>query len=959
MSDSVIPKGQNPTRPSEPTVVYTIDLQGPTPVVAEGADVKAVTGSIREGVGSNLANAAKLVGDERVGNFAVASAVAYAAAKALTRDKVSDLDAQAVDGEEIDANGSVPDEGVITEPVRPSFTYSEVGKIVSSGKYEDKTGTGDIQARFTDLFRDIFEKDGEYAFYFDKYGNLLLQVEFPQNLKENRANIRLLRDEMTGKMGALSSAKKKDKEKLRKEITQLTKALSDLKAKNKAETQEWHNQNRLACQVDGETVIPKNYDDLGYPFVHTTILSEEEYDENPGLTIKEVVLKRLEENVSSNKTHPIYFNGEQRNLYDAIIEIATAYDVPRAIALGIPANESMFRKKAESEADAKGIYQFTKDGFEQAKRYAQGHPEFGRKLRSESIGNYNDSWPNRFVSAELFCAYYRSIKDSLKDNISSLEERIKKLDPSLPSGTFGDLVAMTAYNAGPGRTKRCLARFTALSDEQIKQIVGEPPYGVDVWIGLIAYSFGMKMNGESTGVGADVFMYSQKAIAMGSIIRDEENMLEVLNRDKPGFSTELKPDASENNGSADEHKDNQSSGKRNWLRTAFGLLAVTSAATAGASIAAKRQSAQGGLTRRDVLKGLVAVGAAASLPFGSGKATGKDKQELGADVDAQIPETGDEVGAEYVYNQTLVQGSKKLDAVYADLRRRIKDRETGGIMSYTPDESDDLRRYLMPQQTALLRGRFKDMLGDSLESEFERMTTAQIRRKVRGNPNGDNMLRQAQEKQGRYIAEQVDRGEVIRLSENDSKKPYFCEQVGSSSGSGNNPENMLAGKEMEKIMGTLVTLVNHQIDIFNGDKVAYGITDKNFPALPRISAIRVTGALRTPQQSLNYLQRGLPATLDLSSHWAGRAIDLASKKSANGNMVRLADDLVDPTTGIQFRAGEKLPNGGYGKRTREIYSHMIGRALFAMEIPLKTDGIVLQPLWEQGQRNWHLTWDSI
>ncbi|MFA5792673.1 MAG: transglycosylase SLT domain-containing protein [Candidatus Gracilibacteria bacterium] len=938
MSDSIAPEEKNP-------VEAPVDLAGNLRSKVEATASDLILGGVAGDV------------------FAV-SAVVSATMKRIipddTADKEGDVDVPAG----VDVVNDQEEDTESKEPVRSAPVYSEVGAIISRGKYTHELETGGIQSRFIELFRKIFETKGDYAFYFDKYGELLLQVEFSQKLKDNRAKAKLLAGEILQNRRLLSRLKgKRERSALNSKITELERKLRALRLGNERETQDWHNKNRQRCHKDGEIVIPENYKDLGYPFVATTGPSDKEADENPGLTIDEIVLNRLDEMVSSGSKKPIYFDGKEKRLYDAIVEIATAYDVPRAIVLGIPANESMFRKEAESEAEAKGIYQITNSAFIDGKKYIAAHPGFGKNLRNGLIGTYEESWPNRFVSTELFCAYYRSIKEGLKNPILELEERIKKLDPSLPSGTFDDLVTITAYNAGADRMKKCLARFIALSDEDIKKLIGEPQYGADVCIGLVAYSFGMQINKKlSTGVGADVFMYVQKAIAMGLIIRDEETIVEGFNRDKSGFVAEPKADEVKENGPVEDDAPD----RRGLFRKLTGLLTTVATVMAGADVALRRKhmyetgpdvdhTAQA-LSRRDLLRGLLAVGAMASLPFSSGASSSEPETE----TKTKNHESGDAVDAKYIYEQTLEQGRIKLDLIYADLKKRIKSRESGGIMDYTPNEIDDLRRYLMPQQTALLRGRFKDMLGEELEAKFERMTTSQIDREVRKNPDGNNMLSLAQEKQKGYMADQIKKGEVIRLSADDPKKPYFCEQIGKSAGLENNPDNMFISKEMEKIMGTLVMLVNHQIDIFNGDKTAYGIMDKNFPDLPNISAIRVTGALRTPLQSLGFL-RGkspLPATLDLSSHWVAHAIDMGSKKSANGNMVRLANDLVDPLSGLQVKAGEKLSNGGYGKRIREMYSHMIGRALFAMEDPLKADGVVLQPLWEQKQGNWHLAWNA-
>ena len=129
--------------------------------------------------------------------------------------------------------------------------------------------------------------------------------------------------------------------------------------------------------------------------------------------------------------------------------------------------------------------------------------------------------------------------------------------------------------------------------------------------------------------------------------------------------------------------------------------------------------------------------------------------------------------------------------------------------------------------------------------------------------------------------------------------------------------------------------------------------------VPPISAIKISGAFRPMMQfyELNLRYPGR-TTRSLSAHLIGHALDigaLAPQGIPDAAVVRFQGALRDRSGVEHIPAGGYLRTSGFGAQTRGLISRMIGRALMAMEVPLKAHmQLTLCPLWEQTQTNWHV-----
>ncbi len=799
--------------------------------------------------------------------------------------------------------------------------YGPVGEIVSTTVFAGEQHTGEVLDGYVDLYRGVFSHDRGTVTYFDARGNKLKEAVLPDNWYTKMSE---------------------------------------------AEKQEWYNRHRQETRVP-KKVLPAELDDLGYPFIATASVYGMDKREDVD-TPFELLDDRLKDEVEDPSKR--YFQGRKITLRQAIIEIATAYDVPRAVAFGIGANESAFDREAESDAGAKGLFQLTPRGYEEARQYAAQHPELSASIRHGKLLQFEQrfhgtrEWKNRFVSIEMSCAYYRFLQENLEPNFEQLEERLRKIDPTLLVGTFDTIGTITAYNAGPPRIKQCIQRFIKLSDEELTKKIGEPPYGVDVWMAVLAHSFGATLLGPDgkpilhksgkkkgkpvkTRIGPHVLAYAPKSLALGSLIMDEENHLSNLERERE----EWEMPEEENPPSEETVKRAPGESRRGLLKAVAGLTGI--GAVAGGAFLGVQAVQERPISRRTALKGAAAT-AAVVLPFGKLGSFNRGTPKSGEEPSAPPGEP-----ARYYlhekYDANLIREAKaNLDATYKDLVRRgkRKKRKKKGEYDWTPTEMDRIRQYTTPRQIQELRQDYEAVFGEDWVGRFSASVGKPLAKRR-------SIYEEGQRLQDDYIKDKLKTGDWVLMQEDNAGNPYFCEQVGHIGGTGNDKESLYMHKEFVPLLGTLIELVNHQIDLFNQTPAAYGQADPDFPFIPHVNAVKISGALRSVLQTYHMLEQGHGGvTRNLSNHWIGQAIDLGSFRTPNSHMVTFAEPFYgkrNPPLGApELAANSKLPSQGFGKRTREILSKMFGRALLALEEPLKEKGIKLMPLWEGGQLNWHV-----
>lgn len=803
----------------------------------------------------------------------------------------------------------------------PEWKHNPVGEIVSETVFHSERSTGGIQDDFVDMFKDVFEAPMGTFYYFNARGEVLLTETESEPLRRMREEIESLQAEA---------------EKPKADVGKLQRQINALVAERKALIQPWHNANRV--RAGGPAVTPDDYKAWGYPFVSTPTIKSTRL-ESGAESLIQVVTERLRQPISSGSTRPEYFGGKSQTLYDAITEIAKAYDIPRAIVLGIGANESGYNRFAQSEADARGIFQIKDKAFVDAMAYVKKHPKVGSALRSGPIvGSFNeDTLDNRLVSAELCCAYYVQTQEWLKKDVAALEDRLRAIDPSFPSGSLLTIATINGYNAGAGNMKLCVKRFASLSDGEIRDRLGEPPYGADAWLGVIALSYGVADSEGKIAIGPDVFMYPQKILAMGSLIMAEENYLSGSDRVREQSMMPSPPELP----SLPELP------SRRTFWESFTKATGIAAAIAGfASVADtthdRRSRPEGGaMTRRDALK----LGAAS---FGLASPFARKGREW---LDAEPVERKKDAVEAFPADSVESDAARTLDALDIELRRRAADGQSG----WTPDEKTEMYLFHAPENRALLLPKFEEMLGKDLIARLDRGGSTAEKKKL---------FAEALPRQQAYVDREVAAGNIVPVKADDPANPFFCEQVGMAGGIGNNPEALFMRREFLTVTRAVITIINRQLDAFNENPVTYGIRDPNFPVLPHVSALKISGMLRPTTVSGELMSAGKGGATTKSGitpHWLGSAIDIGSYATSGGHMARLDGDLLDAKNGtVMVPAGGMLPNQGFGTRTREILSMMTGRALFALREPLeRREGIIIQPLWEAKQLNWHIALETV
>lgn len=184
------------------------------------------------------------------------------------------------------------------------YVYSAAGEVMRRVPFTGASSTGEVQNRYVALYERINRAPQGQYFFFDAVGNLLEDpIPLPNDLKVQQGRL-----------------KRVDFEPL---------------------LQVWLNENRKRLLPD-QAVCPSNFDMVGYPLVATPTLpkpnasdnADAEGDANSSAMIG-VVMDRLQGPADDGTGTPRYFEGKTTSIFDTITQIAQAYDVPVAIALGL------------------------------------------------------------------------------------------------------------------------------------------------------------------------------------------------------------------------------------------------------------------------------------------------------------------------------------------------------------------------------------------------------------------------------------------------------------------------------------------------------------------------------------------------------------------------------------------------------------------------------------------------
>ncbi len=615
-----------------------------------------------------------------------------------------------------------------------------------------------------------------------------------------------------------------------------------------------------------------------------------------------------------------YFGNEKLSIEDAMWKICEAYEVPVEIAMGFAANRSLFDKADVDRNEAgdmggRGLFKLTTGAYTEALTYMQRHSEYSQKVRKGRLGDFEKEWQNRFVQIEVFCAYYRRLYDGLtgeRGALKTLKDRLNTIDPSYSSDSVEEQAVITAYLSGPTRVKEVIQAFAKLPDEKIKEVLGEAPYGSDVWPEILRDSFGRN------GINQESLDFTGKVYAMSAMV-SEEGAAYV------GEAT--------------------GTGGRSWLK-ALSLLTGAAAMGAGGTLTAqtalKQQRAEA-LTRRDLL--IRALGAAALVtPPGKLIAASIELPDWDFGGEEPVPPPPPPEGPQEKpsFPEVAEQAKKTLDTLYADLKSQKR-------ILRTPNEQSEAKRYSQPSQDTLVRGSFNKVIGKELTDE--------IYKTRKDKQSGRNHLYdKAAPKVEAYRDARLKDGTFVQL-QNDNAN-CFCEGVGTTSGTGNNPDWMCMHKDLVPLIETMIELVNYQIDLFNANPSAYGKAKNR--KLSHVSALRLSGALRGPKQTkkmLNDPTLASQTTKSLTAHWGGGTVDIGSYVNGNAHIARISEDMLDENGTVDLKAGEKLSNGKF-KAEAALISVFMGRALFAMKAPLEAiEHIKMMPLWERKPKNWHVSTD--
>lgn len=833
-------------------------------------------------------------------------------------------------------SGSLDDRGEEEDSER---RYSTVGEIVKSQNYGDGVTTQENLGHLVEMFKEVFRARQGRVYYYGAKGERYLSDEIPVNWF------------VAVKIGKTKWVKKTTGKGKHKK-TELVEVPIMLEAMTAEEKTAWHNRHRAQIPItEGGKHLARNERDLGYPFVATPVLPGVEPGSKEGQSLIDVIVSRLNSEVvdpgEGTKEGPRHLEGEKMRLYDAILKMADAYDIPHAVALGIAANESGYDQDAVSPAKAYGIFQIQKGAYEDAKRYAAKHPEFSKKVRKGALLGFNQDfhgvteWKNRLVQAEMFCAYFRVIQDRIEEELLDLETRLLELDPTYSMGTLHVIAAITAYNAGPTRIKRTIRSFLRLDDNEIKEMIGKPPYGIDVWQAVLANSFGRlikdKITGEeeTTGVGPHVFTYASKVLAMGSLIVEEENVLGLLA--KHG-QKQYQPSATT---VKEEPKEEPVYSEKSKGTSRLPLMGAALLSIVGGLVSAKQADKDlqvKEMDRRSFIQGLAAfmglgvpaVKLAATLIGG----ISEDSKEEGEEEAVTPAEVSYET-----YPEAIEEGKRRLNKLFVALKRN----QQYGLIT---EEVNRLSNNVTAERVDELKPLIQEVFG----TDWNTYLTPSSSNVLPALPS-DFFANEASA-QDEYLEKGIASGEIIPMEVDNPNLPYFCQGLGYESGIDNKPEVMYVHKEFLPILGTLVVLVNHQIDAFNQDPQSFGMQDETFPKIPHITGLKLSGGYRRLKD------RYTKSTESFSDHWMATALDMISQGPTEGTgVVRFKEALVQEGN-ILVPAGGKLPAQRRCNKTRDIVLTMVKRALFVLEDVLKAKpGLPkILPRYEGAgaAHNWHV-----
>jgi hypothetical protein len=713
-----------------------------------------------------------------------------------------------------------------------------------------------------------------------------------------------------------------------------------------------HNANRRAFTDSGAIVLPESKSYSGYPLRRPTDPMK-----------AEVCRDALKEEVKDTKFLRIakkkrYFEGEEVTLDHALRTITAEYGVPYAVIAGQIGQESTYDRKEVSDitlengstAHAYGLAQFVPETARtQAMPYMLPDPSF-RKGRVSK--RFFTEWKNRFVQIELLCAHYKYLAEKLEPKLIKLYARLRALDPNFNT-SLEDFAVLTAYNAGlsdpDGRgVIPCIERFVELPDEIIKERIGEPPYGLDTWLAILAHSYGQPVDANEMKIGKSVFHYAIGSIALGAEITESDPLEELKAKTIPAeitaqvnkLATKLREEKEKRRRAVlmEEKRKRKDKRLRNtFLGSGFASVFLGIATMFRARREFPRDPGMSifrrPFTRRSIVQviGAFAAGVVFEKPIADAiSASGIDcspEPEIdytkGHEIYPEVfEEMQDRINAEYAH--VISEGEPLL------LHKEIKH------MSAARKERWNTEEVQAPAQRELLAEEFTEALG----------------------PNHNDTERYAD-----WRGEEKLNEDLIQMKEDDQSKPYFCQQVGRKPGTKNDWENnweaLWMKPEFEPILGTLIAAMNYQIEIINQNPSAYGIDVPEGFRFPTIKQLKVSGALRSPEYAGTLVENG---GVKKTAHFFS-ALDILSLMPNNPNRKGVENYRVatfaEPWEyeGQQpFELDNRLPSmHEYGELTRQLYSTIAGYALEAMREPLlEKEGITLLPLYESKPQNWHI-----
>lgn len=763
--------------------------------------------------------------------------------------------------------------------------------------------------------------------------------------------------------------------------------------------QEFHDTNRRQMAPPEGVVIPKNTEKPGYPFFGwTRPLGANEAE------AKGTPLQLFKARLATEYSNPNYFNGAKVTLESAMATIAGEYGVPAWVLKGQGTLESSLYLAATSKkADAYGLFQFQVPTAKRAHSNLLENPSF--RSGAAPVPTADNLRSDPFLQIELFCSDFNHLTQTLQPALERLNSRLRKLEPNfymdfrIPAFMFGHV-------AGPGAVTGSIDRFIQMSDEEVLATIGQPPYGLDVWLAVQAHSYGEKIEPESDlRIGAQSFLYAPKVFAYASLLEDRDVTEEGF-RIHPDLLAQRKEEAGtvENLAqakavSSEASESNHRELRRTasvWLqRLAWGLSLLGGAPIfkrlggGAGSFLKKRWS----VWKESRSKTPTEVPRVASVPkerkawpaFPTVNLSPKRRQllagmlglSLGGPLVGALHKLSDSAEASHEteqaqkkryesnYNPSVesatVPNIERYQAVLQKAQAQLTAFYEGTLLTQRDlDYTTEEERW----RTTYTRTLQKDT--NFLAAELEKIFGSDLVQKIESGEmkNTDPAV---EAKQQAFLQEALSSGDLVTMNLNggydlqgnahpetlDVNCPYFPQQVNGPSGSINNDtENLYMRKEFVPLMHMLVALVNHQIDLFNANRTALGYPKMS--EIPHISAIKISGAFRTVAQQ-GKLTTG-QTTEKLSFHLSGHALDIAALTPTGASMVRFFDSLDNEDGTARIPAGEDLKVGQGLNEHEVIFSRMVGRALRSLEEPLKEEmGIAIQPIWEGGrQKNWHV-----